>query len=716
MRILFATPLYPPQIGGPATYAKIFEEGAKKEGHEVLLVTFSSVATYPPLVRHGILFLKLLRKGMKADVIFAQDVFSVGLPAMIAAKVLRKPFMVRVPGDFAWEQSKQRFGVTDTIDVFQKKKYGFVVSFYKWAEHLVVRNASYVMTPSKYFSQLVKTWMKSGEPITVYNGIPFEKIKIYKQDKKHQEYFSIISAGRMVPWKGFRELITLLRNNPWKLTLVGDGPDRYELETYAREIGVEDRVTFLGTLNQDDLFKKIAEHSVFILNSSFESFSYQLVEAMAIGTPVVVKRGSNIEEIITDKGNGMLFASSTELEEVITVLAKNPDLQERLSLAAIERAREFDSSKTIQKVLELCISLIHKRNKIIFLSTDRTVFDQNSRTYKRLSGYGSLGDKVLFIVPTLRSMGYKKLQVGNVSFIPTNSISRAFYAWDLMIKALHERKGIKIISPQDIGFLGLIALIVSGLTRASLYVQMHNDMYSPYYGKTFKQNIEQIIGRFVLRRASKVRVVSKKIKNSITPFTKAPVSVVPIYMEITSDQIENNDGILTFFTFSRLEKEKNIEAVLRVYKKIEEQYANIKLIIAGTGSLKNDLIKLAGNLHIKNCSFIGWTTREHIFSKGDVMIQNSSHEGYGLSLVESLVAHRPVISTKTGIAEEYIINGKNGFLYNVGDMEKMEEYMVSFLKDKNLLSRMKTELKTNPIELPFKNERAYLEELKKFYE
>ena len=58
---------------------------------------------------------------------YALDPVSVGLPASLAALVLGKKFILRVAGDYAWEQGRQRFGVTDELDEFQLKKYGWRV-------------------------------------------------------------------------------------------------------------------------------------------------------------------------------------------------------------------------------------------------------------------------------------------------------------------------------------------------------------------------------------------------------------------------------------------------------------------------------------------------------------------------------------------------------------------------------------------------------------
>jgi glycosyltransferase involved in cell wall biosynthesis len=126
MKLVIATPLYPPESGGPATYAKLLTEhlSADESGaHErdfVALVKFSDVRHLPKIIRHSAYFFKVLKAGRSADVILALDPVSTGFPAALAAGMLRKPFVVKIVGDFAWEQGRQRFGITRTRTVSRR--------------------------------------------------------------------------------------------------------------------------------------------------------------------------------------------------------------------------------------------------------------------------------------------------------------------------------------------------------------------------------------------------------------------------------------------------------------------------------------------------------------------------------------------------------------------------------------------------------------------
>ncbi|HRH30992.1 MAG TPA: glycosyltransferase family 4 protein [Candidatus Paceibacterota bacterium] len=360
MKILLVTPLYPPEIGGPATYARFLEKEIPKHDSSIKIVKFSDVRKYPPIIRHILLLCKVLRHGISADIVFAQDAFSVALPAILAAKILRKPFVVRIPGDFAWEQGRQRFGVKDDILTFQNKKYGWKVEFYRKVQKWVVQNADRVLAPSDFFAKLVSGWMNNKKAIAIYNGIDFDLLKNIKVDNK-DNIFSIISSGRMVNWKGFSSLIEIIsRNKSWKLFLVGDGPEKDNLKRLRDEKDLKDSVFFLGKLSQDDLWKKIKESDVFVLNSSFESFSFQVVEAMALGTPVIATTGCNLEEIIENNKNGFLVPVNdlVALENILRQLSNDKELKEKIGQSGNIRAQDFSIKKTVSRLLEIFKEII----------------------------------------------------------------------------------------------------------------------------------------------------------------------------------------------------------------------------------------------------------------------------------------------------------------------------------------------------------------------
>ena len=356
MKIVFATPLYPPEIGGPATYAELFDREMSKRGHLVKIVKYGDYKNLLSGIRHLAILIRIIKEARKADIIFAQDVFSVGLPATVASKILNKPLMIRVPGDYAWEFGTQNKGVKDNIDEFQKKRYSRLIEFYRRIEKYIVENARIVVTPSEYFKILVKKWLRKnqGKVVTIYNGIDEEKIREFtKKSYETKDKKKIISAGRMVKWKGFASLVKVVsKHNDWNLELVGNGPEEMNLVNLIGTLGVNDRIKLTNSLSKEELWQKISESDIFVLNSTFESFSYQAVEAMSLGIPLVSTNACNMGEIINNGENGIMIGSGneSELENALEKLFSNQELREKIGKKSIEVSRIFSVKNTIDKV------------------------------------------------------------------------------------------------------------------------------------------------------------------------------------------------------------------------------------------------------------------------------------------------------------------------------------------------------------------------------
>ena len=346
MRILLATGLYPPEIGGPATYAKLFEEQLPKYGIEVSVLPFSTVRYLPPIIRHIAYAWLLARRVHKVDLVLVQDTVSTGFPVAIISGLAGKKFVVRVPGDYAWEQGTQRFGVEESLDDFQKRSYGVAVGFLRAMQRFVVSRAYRVIAPSEYLAEIISGWSPHIKRIDViYNGIEFAEMLPTAREKN-----LIISSGRLVPWKGFAELIDVVNAHPeWRLEILGDGPLHHDLEDRIQKAGGKGRITLRGRVSYAEAREIFASASVFVLNSRYEGLSHTLVEAMSVGTPVIATRAGGNPEVVQDGVNGILInpLNKMALESALMRVLSDAELCKRLGVAASERAKKFSIEKTV---------------------------------------------------------------------------------------------------------------------------------------------------------------------------------------------------------------------------------------------------------------------------------------------------------------------------------------------------------------------------------
>lgn len=359
MRILLATGLYPPEIGGPATYAKLFEEQLPKYGIEVSVLPFSGVRPLPPIIRHVAYAWLLAQRIHSVNLVLVQDTVSTGFPVAIISMLAGKRFIVRVPGDYAWEQGTQRFGVKDSLDDFQKRSYGLAVGILRAIQRFVVRRAFCVIAPSEYLAKVVSAWSPRIKRIDViYNGITLaEMLPVPRQANL------IVSVGRLVPWKGFTELVELVsKHREWHLRIIGDGSLRNQLRDQIQNNGADMRMGIDLGRSSIDVRRALAGATVFVLNSRYEGLSHTLVEAMSVGTPVIATKAGGNPEVVQDGKNGILVDVGDKygLEQAIFRLMSDETLRRRLGDAARERAKDFSIEKTIEataSLLKSCVPL-----------------------------------------------------------------------------------------------------------------------------------------------------------------------------------------------------------------------------------------------------------------------------------------------------------------------------------------------------------------------
>src|SRR3989344_4561746 len=124
MKIIIATGIYPPDIGGPAQYAKNLKAEFEGLGHQVKVLTYQLEKKMPIGVRHLWFFLRCLLTFPRSDLVIALDTFSVGLPAVMAAKNFGKKIIIRTGGGFLWEQFVERTGDLVLLkDFYQTRLY-----------------------------------------------------------------------------------------------------------------------------------------------------------------------------------------------------------------------------------------------------------------------------------------------------------------------------------------------------------------------------------------------------------------------------------------------------------------------------------------------------------------------------------------------------------------------------------------------------------------
>lgn len=376
MKLLIVADIFPPQAGGPATYAVTLANELAKQGVEVTVVSLNPQADKNVLDKKVIFhrvnsnnrrlryfeFIWLLWLQLfKNDVVYAMGPVNAGWPAMWACRLhfLRKrKFIVKVVGDYAWEQGVVKRGVKESVDEFQNKEYPEFVGRLRAAERQTVKAADLVITPSEYLKKMVIGWGANAEKIKViYNAVEFKDVP--PAAKPAGERW-IVSVGRLVPWKGMGTLIEImpeiLKSVPVaKLKIVGGGPEMESLKSKVQSPKLESVVELLGYKSHAETLSFIGAADVFVLNSGYEGLSHVILEALSFGKPVIASNVGGNPEIIT-KEIGDLFELNDK-EKIKSLLLKylqSHSLQDKsrpLSVGKLSFLHKFSIENMIAQTL-----------------------------------------------------------------------------------------------------------------------------------------------------------------------------------------------------------------------------------------------------------------------------------------------------------------------------------------------------------------------------
>jgi len=350
---------------------------------------------------------------------------------------------------------------------------------------------------------------------------------------------------------------------------------------------------------------------------------------------------------------------------------------------------------------------------VISIGTERKLFENNP-TKDRILEMGKEFDKYHLIVFSKR--GFKKYEEGNAIIYPTNSFFKLLYIFDAIriakkiVKNIpKEEKNNTVITAQDPFECGWVANKISRRFSIPLHVQIHTDLFSPYFKNTFLQKLRRKIAPKIIKNAHAIRCDSYRMAKVILEkgISTAPMIVLPIFIDTERFKVPISNDIHNLFEdkrfvtlmASRLEPEKEIGMAIEVFAKIAKKYPKKNgLVIVGSGSLKEILVAKVQNLGLNNdVKFISWTNDVvSYFKSADLFLMTSRFEGYGLTIAEALLSGTPVLSSDVGVAPEILIEGKTGWIYPPCNKEALTKKLDDILSNNFIYQITKNYLISNP--------------------
>ena len=213
----------------------------------------------------------------------------------------------------------------------------------------------------------------------IHNGIDLEafekELMHFTTQEKHKirtQLFEaksddtvLLTIAALHPRKGLKYLLKAMRKiieqkNSTKLVIIGEGPEKPELEKLINKLKIQDRVKLLG--HQENIPKMLKSSDLFVLPSIKEAFGLVLLEAMAAQVPIVATNVGGIPEIVEDRKNGFLVEPRDEdaLTQTILMLIKNKPLREKLAFLGHHKVKQFDLKGMVEKTKKVYHEILGK--------------------------------------------------------------------------------------------------------------------------------------------------------------------------------------------------------------------------------------------------------------------------------------------------------------------------------------------------------------------
>lgn len=376
MRVLITSPVFPPDLGGPAVYVPSLARFLVERGHEVGVVAFCSdlaptgfpfeveaIPRGPLPIRYLKAFFAVLKEAGKYDVVYVQE--HLALLHVLAGKLRGKPVMIRIMVDGSWEIAHRKgWCGDDDIVTFQGKSYGWQVKLTRFLQRTWWGWCTHIISCSEFLRQI----------LIQSHGVPPEKVqKVFnayhgpntdevpeKSDALRAELGLepskryVLTICRLMIWKRVDGILRALTHLPddVHLLIAGDGDMEDEWKQLAVDLGVADRATFLGNVPHAEIPRYIRACDVFVLNSRYEGLSHTLLEVLHLDTPMIASDVCGNPEVVEHEVNGLLVdpGDAQGLAEAIARLLGDPELCAQYVAAARARRGEFDREATFGQV------------------------------------------------------------------------------------------------------------------------------------------------------------------------------------------------------------------------------------------------------------------------------------------------------------------------------------------------------------------------------
>jgi glycosyltransferase involved in cell wall biosynthesis len=294
------------------------------------------------------------KRAREAEVVYATSMIR---RAAIGARLAGRPLVVKLVSDEVFERMQREGRFSGSLDDFQRVRGGTRVRFLRTTRDRALRRARHVLSPSEYLRRIALGWGLDPTRISVLpNTVPPIPALPAREELRAELGLageSLAFAGRLGIQKSLEVAFDALAAVPGvTLAIAGEGPERNRLERRAGELGLDGRIRFLGPLSREGVLRLFRAADASLLSSSWENFPHTVVEALAVGSPVIATSVGGIPEVVHDGENGLLVepGDPRALGEAISRFFSDRDLRTRLVGAAAASVAGYSEDAVFARI------------------------------------------------------------------------------------------------------------------------------------------------------------------------------------------------------------------------------------------------------------------------------------------------------------------------------------------------------------------------------
>ena len=306
-------------------------------------------------VRHLAVARAVARAARRADVVYATTMVR---RAALGSLLARRPLVVKLVADEAYERERRSGRFAGTLADFQAARGGLRVRFLRATRTAALRRARRIVVPSAYLREIALGWGLEPERVVVIPN-PAPPLGELPSREEARAALGIDgptlgTAGRLTAQKALGDaLAALARVDGVSLVVLGDGPEREGLERRSAELGLTGRVRFLGAGTRDDVVRLFLAADAALLTSAWENLPHTLLEALAVGTPVIATAVGGVPEVVRDGENGLLVPPG-DVEAIAAAIERllgDASLRVALAAAAAPSVAELAEPRILGRIV-----------------------------------------------------------------------------------------------------------------------------------------------------------------------------------------------------------------------------------------------------------------------------------------------------------------------------------------------------------------------------